>query len=132
VDQKNALTELAAVVREGGHVATLLGAADIDQLAIRGVIGHNVNAAPTADKLRLLGELADSGALRVPIQGVYSIDQAGDALRAFQQGTRGKLVLGLRPGRRANPVNVAGTLIRLDPGLLLEAYGYAGGRLRDG
>ena len=93
VDQKDALTELAAVVREGGHVATLLGAADIDQLATRGVIGHNVNAAPSADKLRLLGELASSGALRVPIQAVYSIDQAGDAFQAFQQGTRGKLVL---------------------------------------
>jgi NADPH:quinone reductase-like Zn-dependent oxidoreductase len=52
-----------------------------------------VNAAPSADKLRLLGELAGSGALRVPIQGVYSIEQATDALQAFQQGTRGKLVL---------------------------------------
>jgi NADPH:quinone reductase-like Zn-dependent oxidoreductase len=93
VDQKDALTELAGVVREGGHVATLLGAADVDQLATRGIIGHNVNAAPSADKLRLLGELAASGALRVPIQGVYSIDQAGDALQSFQQGTRGKLVL---------------------------------------
>jgi NADPH:quinone reductase-like Zn-dependent oxidoreductase len=93
VDQKDALTELAAIVRDGGHVATLLGAADVDELATRSVIGHNVNAAPNADKLRLLGELAGSGALRVPIQGVYSIDQAGDALQAFQQGTRGKLVL---------------------------------------
>ena len=93
VDRKDALTELAAVVREGGHVATLLGAADVDQLATRGVTGHNVNAAPTADKLRLLGRLASSRALRVPIQGVYSIDRAADALQAFQQGTRGKLVL---------------------------------------
>jgi len=98
VDQKDALAELAAVVREGGHVATLLGAADVDQLATRRVIGHNVNAAPSADKLRLLGELAASGALRVPIQGVYSIDQAGDALQAFQQGTRGKLVVRLGAG----------------------------------
>ena len=98
VDQKDALMELAAVVRKGGHVATLLGAADVDQLATRSVTGHNVNAAPTADKLRLLGELAASGALRVPIQGVYSIDQAGDALQAFQQGTRGKLVVRLGAG----------------------------------
>lgn len=52
----------------------------------------------SSDKLRLLGELAASGALRVPIQGVYSIDQAGDALQAFQQGTRGKLVLRLGAG----------------------------------
>jgi NADPH:quinone reductase-like Zn-dependent oxidoreductase len=57
-----------------------------------------VNAAPTADKLRLLGELAGSGALRIPIQGVYPIDQAGDAIQAFQQGTRGKLVVRVGSG----------------------------------
>jgi NADPH:quinone reductase len=93
VDQKEALTELATVVRPGGHVATLLGAADVDQLAARDIIGHNVNAAPTPDKLSQLGQLASSGALRVPIQGVYSIDRAGEAFEAFQRGTRGKLVL---------------------------------------
>jgi NADPH:quinone reductase and related Zn-dependent oxidoreductases len=93
VDQKEALTELASVVRPGGHIATLLGAADIEALDARGVIGHNVNAAPTADKLRVLGELAGSGALRVPIQGVYPIDRAGEAIQAFQQGTRGKLIV---------------------------------------
>lgn len=88
VDQKDVLTELASVVRPGGHIGSLLGAADIAQLEARGVIGHNVNAVPTADKLRVLGELASSGALRVPIQGVYPIDRAGDAIQAFQQGTR--------------------------------------------
>jgi NADPH:quinone reductase len=93
VDQKERLTELASVVGRGGHVASLLGAADVGQLAALGVTGHNVSAVPTSDKLRLLGELASSGALRVPIQAIYSIDQAGDAFQAFQQGTRGKLVL---------------------------------------
>jgi len=72
---------------------TLLGAADNEQLAARGLTGGNINAAPTADKLRMLGELAGSGALRVPIQSVYSIDRTGEAFRAFQQGTRGKLIV---------------------------------------
>jgi NADPH:quinone reductase-like Zn-dependent oxidoreductase len=40
-----------------------------------------------------LGELASSGAVRVPIQNVYSIDQVGEAFEAFQQGTRGKLII---------------------------------------
>lgn len=93
VDKKDALTDLASVVRRGGHVASTLGAADLEQLAALGVTGHNVSAAPTADKLRLLGELASSGALRVPIQGIFSIDQAGEALQGFQQGTRGKLIV---------------------------------------
>jgi NADPH:quinone reductase-like Zn-dependent oxidoreductase len=97
VNQKDELAELASVVRSGGHVATLLGAADIEALTARGIVGHNVNAAPTAEKLRVLGELAASGALRVPIQGVYSIADAGEALKVFQQGTRGKLVLSVEP-----------------------------------
>jgi NADPH:quinone reductase-like Zn-dependent oxidoreductase len=52
-----------------------------------------VNATPTADKLRSLGELASSGDLRVPIQGVHPIERADEALAAFQQGTRGKLIV---------------------------------------
>ncbi len=96
VDQKDGLTELASIVRAGGHVATLLGAADVEQLEARGLVGHNVNAAPTAEKLRSLGELASTGALRVPIQGIYSIDRTGEALQVFQQGTRGKLVVTVR------------------------------------
>jgi NADPH:quinone reductase-like Zn-dependent oxidoreductase len=94
VTQKDGLTELASIVRRDGHVATLLGAADVEQLGAQGIVGHNVNATPTVEKLRTLGELAASGELRVPIQGVYPLDRAGEALQAFQQGTRGKLILG--------------------------------------
>jgi len=93
VDQQDALTELGSVVRSGGRVATLLGAADVERFASRGVTAVNVNPAPTEDKLRRLAELASSGELRVIIQGVYSLDQVGEAFEVFQQGTRGKLVL---------------------------------------
>jgi NADPH:quinone reductase-like Zn-dependent oxidoreductase len=93
VDQKDALAEVASVVRTGGHVATLLGAADLEQLAARDITGHNVNAAPTRDKLGMLAQLAVSGALHVPIQEVYPLDRAGEAIQAFQQGTRGKLIV---------------------------------------
>jgi hypothetical protein len=71
----------------------LLGAADVEGLAARGATGHNVNAAPTLDKLHLLGELAGSGRLRVPIQEVYPLERAADAMEAFQRGTRGKLII---------------------------------------
>lgn len=93
VSQAEALTELASVVRRGGHVATLLGTVDVEQVASLGVVGHNINAAPTAEKLRELGDMAATGVIRVPIQGIYSIAQTGEAFKAFQQGTRGKLVL---------------------------------------
>jgi NADPH:quinone reductase-like Zn-dependent oxidoreductase len=93
VDRGDALTELASVVRSGGRVATLLGAADVEGLAARGVTGANVNAATTAPKLERLASLADSGGLRVEIQKVYPLDEAATALSAFQAGTRGKVVL---------------------------------------
>ncbi len=93
VNQKEALTELASLVRPGGHVATLMNAADVELLALRGISGTNVMAAPTAEKLSLLAELASSGALRVQIQGVYPIERADEALQAFQRGTRGKVVV---------------------------------------
>jgi NADPH:quinone reductase-like Zn-dependent oxidoreductase len=93
VGRGDALAELAAVVRAGGHVASLLGAVDVEGLAARDVTGHNVNAAPTLDKLHLLGELAGSGRLRVPIQEVYPLERATDAIEAFQRGTRGKLII---------------------------------------
>jgi NADPH:quinone reductase len=93
VSQRDALTELASVVRSGGHVATLMSAADVEQLASRGITGHNVMAVPTREKLDRLGDLAASGTLRVPIQNVFSLDRTGEALAAFQQGTRGKLIV---------------------------------------
>jgi NADPH2:quinone reductase len=93
VNQRDALTDLGSVVRSGGRLATVLGAADIEHLASRGVTAANVNAMPTAEKLRYLGDLASSGELAVVIQGVYPLDQVPEALVAFQQGKRGKLVL---------------------------------------
>jgi NADPH:quinone reductase-like Zn-dependent oxidoreductase len=48
------------------------------------------------EKLRSLGDLASSGALRVPIQGVFSIDAVDEAFKTFQAGTRGKLILRIK------------------------------------
>lgn len=96
-NQTDALTDLGSVVRSGGRLATVLGAADIEHFSSRGVTAVNVNAVPTADKLRRLATLASAGELRVPVQEVYSLDHADDALAAFQQGKRGKLVLRVRP-----------------------------------
>ena len=93
VNQKDGLTELSSVVRSGGHVATLMNAADVEALATRGITGHNVMATPTAEKLRALADLAASRSIRVHIHGDYPLDRAGEAIAAFQQGTRGKLVV---------------------------------------
>lgn len=56
--------------------------------------------AGATDKLNLLAKLASSGELRILIQGVYTIDQVGEAFEAFRLGTRGKLIVHVDPKRR--------------------------------
>jgi NADPH:quinone reductase-like Zn-dependent oxidoreductase len=93
VNRKDKLPELAALVRSGGHVATVMGAVDVEQLAARQVGGTNVMAAPTAEKLDLLAAMAASGALRVPIHATFPFERVEEALEAFKRGTLGKVVL---------------------------------------
>lgn len=93
VDQKDALTELGSVVRADGRVASLLGAADVEAFAEREITATNVGATPTPEKLDRLAELVGSGELRVLIQGTYPLDEVPEAIEAFKQGTRGKLIV---------------------------------------
>jgi NADPH:quinone reductase len=80
----------AAVVREGGPIASSAGAAGA------GPGRTNVMAVPAAATLeRLAGLLAD-GTLRVPIQASYSLAQVDQALKALaSQHTQGKLAITL-------------------------------------
>jgi NADPH:quinone reductase-like Zn-dependent oxidoreductase len=49
-------------------------------------------AVPIPENLERLGQLLDTGTLRVPIQSTYGLDQAGEAIRAFGTAhTQGKL-----------------------------------------
>ena len=49
---------------------------------------------PTPENLERLGELLESGALRVPVQRTYTLDEAGDALQALPAThSQGKLAL---------------------------------------
>ena len=92
-NQKDALTKLGSVVRSGGRVVSLVGAADVDDFAARGVTAANVMAVPTVEKLQRLGEMATSGQLTIPIEATYSLDQIEEALAAFREGKRGKLIV---------------------------------------
>jgi NADPH:quinone reductase-like Zn-dependent oxidoreductase len=91
--QGDALTDICVVVGPGGRVASLLGAADVEYFAGRDVHATNVNAVATVEKLQRLGAMATSGELRIPVQEVYSLDQVEEALEAFRQGKRGKLIV---------------------------------------
>jgi len=75
----------AAVLNDDGRGASPLSVAG------EGPGRHNVGAVPTPDNLERLGRLLEEGTLRVPIQNIYGLDQAGEALHALgTEHTQGK------------------------------------------
>jgi NADPH:quinone reductase-like Zn-dependent oxidoreductase len=75
-----------ALLREGGRLASPLGAAG------DGPGRFNVMAEPTSANLARLAERLETGALKVPIQRSYELEQAGEALQALPTThTQGKL-----------------------------------------
>jgi NADPH:quinone reductase-like Zn-dependent oxidoreductase len=96
VNRDAAFTSMVDLLGEGGRVATTLGAADVEGLAARGVRGTNLMATPTPEKLANLAEQVAAGTLKVAIQQTLPLDRADTAIRAFQGGTLGKLVLTMR------------------------------------
>jgi len=84
---------VAALVRDGGRAATTLSAADADALAARGVTGTNVRGMPTPEVLASLADEVAAGRLRVEIQASFPLTEVDAAIRAFSEGTRGKIVL---------------------------------------
>ena len=91
--QGDALTEIGSIVRSGGRVVSLVGAADVDRFDALGVKAANVNATPTVEKLRLLANLVTTGELKLVVQSVYSLDRIEEAFEAFRRDKRGKLVI---------------------------------------
>jgi NADPH2:quinone reductase len=75
----------AELLKDDGRGASSLSAAG------EGSGRHNVGAVPSPENLERLGRLLEDGTLRVPIQKTYSLDQAGEALRALDaEHTQGK------------------------------------------
>jgi len=93
VSRGEALSGLAGLVKDGGRIATTLGAADVSALAERGISATNVAGSPTPEKLAFLAAQAAAGTLQVPIQRTFPLADAPEAIDAFNAGTRGKLVL---------------------------------------
>jgi NADPH:quinone reductase-like Zn-dependent oxidoreductase len=93
VDRDDAFTAVCTLVREGGRIATTLGAADAAALAASGATGSNVRGMPTPEKLARLAEQVAAGSLRIEIQQTFPLDDAESALGAFAGRTVGKIVL---------------------------------------
>lgn len=93
VNREDAFTMMAALVRDGGRIATTLGAADVEALAQRNVRATNIMGSPTPEKLTTLADAVAAGSLRAELQQSFPLDRAGEALQAFSSGTLGKLVV---------------------------------------
>jgi NADPH:quinone reductase-like Zn-dependent oxidoreductase len=95
VNREEAAAALAALVRDGGRLATTQGTADADGLATRTVRATNIVATPTPEKLASLATPAARGDLVIPIQQTFPLADVEAALAAFSAGTRGKIALAI-------------------------------------
>jgi NADPH:quinone reductase-like Zn-dependent oxidoreductase len=94
VGNKEANSRLAELLRKGGHLVSMVGAADAEALASRGVSGVNVLTQATTDKLERLAGFAEAGKLKRPEIRTFRLEEAGDALAEIQgRHVRGKLVV---------------------------------------
>jgi NADPH:quinone reductase-like Zn-dependent oxidoreductase len=82
---------VAALVRDGGRVATTTGAGDADELGRRGIALTAVWASAEPDTLARLAGHVEEGRLRVELERVYPLAEATEALGRFRGGTHGKI-----------------------------------------
>jgi NADPH:quinone reductase-like Zn-dependent oxidoreductase len=91
---KDYLAHLSELVREGGHIASMVGGAEIEGLATRGVTGINVMTQTTGTTLEQLIDLVAAGTLKRPQIKAFSLDKAAEAYNEIGSGhVRGKLVV---------------------------------------
>jgi NADPH:quinone reductase-like Zn-dependent oxidoreductase len=89
--QPDELARLATLVRDGGRVASTLGAAGADG---RGLVATNVMAdAADPAGIATLASLAAAGELRIPVDSTYPLERTPAAVEAFGRGKHGKIVL---------------------------------------
>jgi NADPH:quinone reductase-like Zn-dependent oxidoreductase len=94
VGDKEAIARLAELVRSRGHVVSMMGAADADALASRGVTGVNVRTQATTEKLERLAGFVATGILRRPETKTLPLTDAGQALAEIAgRHVSGKLVI---------------------------------------
>lgn len=82
---------VAALVRDGGRVATSTGAADADELATRGIETTSVWVKAEPEVLARLAEHADAGRIRVSLEQVYPLEAGAEAIAHFRRGSHGKI-----------------------------------------
>jgi NADPH:quinone reductase len=86
------LAHLSGAVRKGGTVASMKGAAAIEDLEKRGIKGVNIGTKVTTERLSHLAKLAADGKLKAPRIRTFPLEQAGEAFKLLGQ-SGGKLVV---------------------------------------
>jgi NADPH:quinone reductase-like Zn-dependent oxidoreductase len=94
VSDSEALSRIAGLVNEGGRLASSVYAADVEELARRGVKATNIGVHPDARRLEELSRMVDARELSVRLERVLSLEKAPEALEESRTGhVRGKIVL---------------------------------------
>lgn len=93
---KEGVARLAKQVRSGGHVASIVGAADPDSLKERGIEATNVSGRVTTGSLEALSGMVKAGEIAAPEIRSLSLAEAGDGLAAVAtHHVLGKIVVTL-------------------------------------
>lgn len=88
------LARLTEHVPSGGHVASIVGAADAEALGARGIEATNVAGRVTTASLDALSGMLEAGEIVAPEIRAYPLADAGEALAAVATGhVRGKVVV---------------------------------------
>jgi NADPH:quinone reductase-like Zn-dependent oxidoreductase len=94
VSDRDVLSRIAGLVKEGGRVASSVYAADVESLAQRGIKATNVGVHPDARRLEELSRMVDAGQLTVRLERTFPLEGARAALDESRTGhVRGKIVL---------------------------------------
>ncbi len=88
----SSLSRLSEVVRKGGSVTSMKGAAAVDELAKRDIKGTNIGTRVTTERLEHLAGLATSGKLKAPRIQTFTLEQTGEAFKLLGHSS-GKLVI---------------------------------------
>jgi NADPH2:quinone reductase len=92
-----AMARLSELVRKGGVVISMRGAAAVDELAKRGIRGVNIQTRVTNERLTQLARLRAEGKLKAPMIHTYALEDAGEAFRAVGH-SGGKIVVTIDGG----------------------------------
>jgi NADPH:quinone reductase-like Zn-dependent oxidoreductase len=90
---REALGRISTLVNEGGRLASSVYAADVEELAKRGIGATNVSMQPDARRLEELSRMVDAGELSVTLDRTFPLEKAPEALEERKTGhVRGKIV----------------------------------------